>query len=201
MLLGAGMVAISFPPIPPKVALGVCLVVAGLALGARAVAVQTRPQTDYRVAMELVPAPEPATATPMPFPGQPPTPTPGRNNRATVQIQGRDITASNIGAVRDTRNGGYMLSFSWSQTEPISAKEGRRQLANLWVTLTPEQQHRRDNAYYSAVAWITESVSHSPPGRFAGEHFAYQNRPGKRDDVWDARVDVSVFEGVAFDRP
>lgn len=89
MLLGAGMAAASFPQHPAKVAIGVCLIVAGLALGAGGVAVQTRPQTEYVVApMELVPAPEPArhSTTPVPLLPQP-TATPERRPAMLVQLQ------------------------------------------------------------------------------------------------------------------
>jgi len=164
------------------------------------------------------PAPDPGPArTPTPMPSAPPvilphgldcptpapsmTPTPERKNRAAVQIQGRDITQNNFGAVPDTRNDGWMLSFSWSQTDAISAGAARRELARLWTSLTPQQQHRRDKAYYSAVTWIDESLTHSPPGRVSGEHFAFQNPPGRRGGVHDARVDVAVYEGVAFSIP
>lgn len=124
-----------------------------------------------------------------------------RINRAVVQIQGRDITARNSGAVVDTANDGWMLSFSWAQRVAISASVARQELATLWKQLTPEQQHRRDRAYYSAISWINASLTHSPPGRVAGEHFAFQNPPAGRDGVADARVDIAVYEGVAFDVP
>ena len=146
------------------------------------------------------PAPTPGF-TPQPDPTILPTPTPERRNGATVQIQGSDITQYNVGAVRDTANNGWMLSHSWSQPHPISTKDARRKLANLWKRLTPAQQHRRGRAYYRAVDWIDASLTHSPPGRRAGERVSFQNPEGDRDGFWDARVDVSVFEGIAFDVP
>jgi hypothetical protein len=94
-----------------------------------------------------------------------------------------------------------MLSFAWEQESPISVRDARRQLAILWKSLTPEQQHRRSKAYYQAIAWIDESLKHSPPGRIAGEKFAYQNPPKDLEGYSTARVDVVVFRGVAFNIP
>jgi len=73
--------------------------------------------------------------------------------------------------------------------------------ADLWKRLTPEQQHRRDVAYYSAIRWIDASLTHSPPGRRAGERFAFRNAPEHQDGVSTARVDVAVYEGIAFNIP
>lgn len=143
-------------------------------------------------------------ATPQPTP-QTKTEDNSQRNRGSIQIQGSDITPSNRGAVKDTnpKSGYYMLSFSWDLPAPttISVKEGRRALAALWKNLTAKQMHRRDSAYYGAVAWIDASLTHSPPGRVAGEHFAYKNSSKDQDGVYNARVDVSVFEGVAFNTP
>lgn len=200
MLLGAGLALAGRPVHPVVWVAAACLTVAGLAVNAGSVAVQTRPQTDYVVMpMELVVA-QPPTATPIPV--VVPTP-PRQRNRAVVQIQGHDLTRNNSGAVRDTSptSGRWMLSFSWDTDQPISAREARQRLAELWRSLTPEQQHRRDRAYYAAIRWINESLSHSPPGRRAGEHFSFQNPPGDLDGYATARVDVAVFEGVAFNVP
>jgi hypothetical protein len=187
---------------PAEVAFAACLAIAGVGLGAGAVAVLTRPQTNYRVAMELVPAPEPAPATPTAFPVLAPTPS-RQHNRAVVQIQGHDITRNNPGAVADTSptSGRWMLSFSWDTDQPISASMARQELAKLWRSLTPAQIHRRSSAYYATIKWINASLTHSPPGRQAGEHFSFQNPPGDRADYPTARVDVAVFEGIAFNVP
>jgi hypothetical protein len=184
-------------PHPILIAIGACVILFGVVTAPR-----LQPATDYVVRpVELVPAPEPVQATPSPVPFV--VPTPGRLNRAAVQIQGHDITKTNLGAVPDTNpsSGTWMLSFAWNQTTPIAASEARSRLGELWKRLTPEQQHRRDVAYYSAINWIDESLRHSPPGRRAGEHFAFRNAPGSRGGVPTARVDVAVYEGVAFDIP
>lgn len=73
MLLGAGL-ALAVRPVHPAVwVAAACFTIAGFAVGAGSVTVQTRPQTEYVVApMELLPAPQTATAIPVLVP----TPTP-----------------------------------------------------------------------------------------------------------------------------
>jgi hypothetical protein len=129
-------------------------------------------------------------------------------SRGTLQIQGGDITKGNPGAKKDqaaAQHGGhgYMVSFSWARMEPpapISAREGRQELAKLWKSLEVSQQHRRFVAYYKAIDWINQSLGNSPPGRKGGEHFSYQDDPAEREDYPSARVDVVVSAGLAFDR-
>ena len=132
----------------------------------------------------------------------------GGVSRGTIQIQGGDIRKQNKGAKEDAsakEHGGfgYMLSFSWSRTtpeNPISADEGRKQLEIMWDALFGDQQARRSKAYPSALGWIAAALQDSPPGRKAGQRVSYQNPLQDRQDYPDARIDVVVAAGVAFDR-
>jgi hypothetical protein len=101
-------------------------------------------------------------------------------NRGSIQIQGADIT-------QNVRNGQGTISESWAQATPITKKEGRQKLANLENQLTAAQKAARTAALQSAInfmnscpaAGCTATTRSYPPGN-------------------PTRVDVNVFDGVAF---
>jgi len=113
-------------------------------------------------------------------------------NRGTIQIQGTDITQSNKGAVKDTGNNGWMLSWSWDRYSPISVKRAMKELADLLDALTEKQQTRRRKAYNKATVYISSI-------KVAGEHVSYPGDPGLSDKFKGVRIDVAVYEGRAFD--
>lgn len=191
MLLGAGMAAASFPQHPAKVAIGVCLIVAGLALGAGGVAVQTRPQTEYVVApMELVPAPEPEpkiqpTIPPI-VPYQQPVPTTTPSNRGSVRVQlqeqnGPGNTIHHASSVLLDPDGGgvtvdqVVTAFNALRANPVIPKRLRRE---------------SDDALARALRWVRQR----PPTGVDGDvKRSFYFNP--QDPSWTWRFDFENQRG------
>ncbi len=110
-------------------------------------------------------------------------------NRGVLQIQGDDIRGM-ANAKGDT------ISWKWSQVGTVTVKKGLSELANLWKQLNRRQQGRRDQAYARAQRFIRGG----PPSGISNPGGSFENDRGKRDGVNNARIDVVVSLGIAFER-
>lgn len=117
----------------------------------------------------------------------------------SVQYQGDDMTQDTPGAVPDTR-GGYMVSFTLMDDEPIRARRVRHVILTMFLSLNQTQRNNRhingrrsQSAYGRAIRYTQRCEAAggcTPPGRsgFINEGMApSQNTP---------RIDIPIHSGL-----
>lgn len=103
-----------------------------------------------------------------------------QNHVAKIQIQGDDMKK--------------MVSETWDKGYIITKQEGVAMLNRLWDMLTPSEKKEREDAYYRARDFITNSPDN---GRMSTSSWSQSFQDSGRKTS-NARIDLEIYRGGAF---